>query len=421
MRMFKDIAGFITLAARLLWHFWPHLLLTGIVGLIARELLLQGAVRAGFYAPLAGMIVLSLVVLVKLLVVVVMLNCLRPALPALAKLRGSAASVATDGDGRRADRLFVLTAAVILPFFAYYAAWGFLGDTVREYSRLAFERLAFGERIEVFDLMRSRSLVAAILACWCIRWVSKRLNAKRNSPWLRFVIVAADASWIFISLFALNKWKDELIGFIGAGAGLDGIRESSAWWTITAYAASPSSFIPVEFRQPALSEQAQNLFFYALLPLVWLVMASIIYGYDLSSSKAAPKPPLLQSRVGGWLSDFALHYLGGYRSRYRPVLNCLKLVVSTSLVTLLAFILLYRMTNWAGAWIWYGATHLLGPYDIATWQRLGDVLEILFGSPTELDGGIILDAIRITLLAAVLEYALRSSDVRRPPEQAEAA
>jgi hypothetical protein len=150
-------------------------------------------------------------------------------------------------------------------------------------------------------------------------------------------------------------------------------------------------------------------------------MASIVYGYDLSSSKAAQKPALLQSRVGGWLSDFALHYLGGYRSRYRPVLNCLKLVVSTSLATLLAFILLYRMTNWAGAWIWYGATHLLGPYEIATWQRLGDVLEILVGSPTELDGGIILDAIRIALLAAVLEYALRSSTVRRPPGQAAAA
>lgn len=247
MRMLKDVAGLITLAAQLLWRFWPQLLLTGTVGLIARELLLQGAVRAGFYAPLAGMIVLSLVVLVKLLVVVVMLNCLRPALPALAKLRGSVKRVAAEGAGRRTDRLFVLTAAVILPFFAYYAAWGFLGDTIREYSRLAFERLAFGERIEVFNLMRSRSLVAAILVCWCIRWISKRLNAKRNSPWLRFVIVAADASWIFISLFALNKWKDELIGFIGAGGVLDGIRESSAWWAITAYAASPSSFIPSSF------------------------------------------------------------------------------------------------------------------------------------------------------------------------------
>jgi hypothetical protein len=64
---------------------------------------------------------------------------------------------------------------------------------------------------------------------------------------------------------------------------------------------------------------------------------------------------------------------------------------------------------------------LLGPYEIATWQRLGDVLEILVGSPTELDGGIILDAIRIALLAAVLEYALRSSTVRRPPGQAAAA
>ncbi len=48
MRMLKDVAGLITLAAQLLWRFWPQLLLTGTVGLIARELLLQGAVRAGF-------------------------------------------------------------------------------------------------------------------------------------------------------------------------------------------------------------------------------------------------------------------------------------------------------------------------------------------------------------------------------------
>jgi transposase InsO family protein len=34
-----------------------------------------------------------------------------------------------------------VTAAAILPFFAYYAAWGFLGDTVREYSRLALQRV----------------------------------------------------------------------------------------------------------------------------------------------------------------------------------------------------------------------------------------------------------------------------------------
>ena len=70
---------------------------------------------------------------------------------------------------RDADRMLTVTAAVILPFFAYYAAWGFLGDTVREYSRLALERVPLGQGLRIFDLLQSSGLIAAILACWAVR------------------------------------------------------------------------------------------------------------------------------------------------------------------------------------------------------------------------------------------------------------
>src|SRR5690606_433139 len=130
--------------------------------------------------------------------------------------------------------------------------------------------------------------IAAIFVCWLIRWIAKRANEKAHSPWLRLLIVAADASWIFIGLFALDKWKDDLIRWIGAGSLLDSFDVSAAWFSMSAYAAE--NFVPVEFRQPSFWIQAQNLFFYALLPMVWLVMAAIIYGYDLSAKKA-PVPP----------------------------------------------------------------------------------------------------------------------------------
>jgi hypothetical protein len=45
-----------------------------------------------------------------------------------------------------------------------YAAWGFLGDTVREYSRLVLDRVPFGEKLNIFDLFGSSGLVASILA-----------------------------------------------------------------------------------------------------------------------------------------------------------------------------------------------------------------------------------------------------------------
>ncbi|MEL4073027.1 hypothetical protein WKW50_23090 [Ochrobactrum sp. GPK 3] len=407
MTVFKDIDGLLSQTGRLLIRFWPQLLLTGAIGYIARDLLMGAAVATGLKFPLGGMVILSLVVLIKLLVFITMFAVLRPGLPALTALRENSAPVAnTQKDDKRSDHLLMVTAAAILPFFAYYAAWGFLGDTIREYSRQAFDRAAFGEKIQIFDLVRSRSLIAAICLCWIIRWVAKKSADRTQSPWLRLLIVAADASWIFIGLYALDKWKHDFIAWLGAGSFLEYLEAQATWFSIQAYAAVSSS-VPVEFRQPDFIEQAKNLFFYALLPLVWLVMASIIYGYDLSAKRASVPPlPSREATLRVWLKDFAAHYLGGYRSRYRPVWTCLRLVFGAGLGTLLSFIVFYKAISWAGAWIWYAITHGLGPYGIETWQRISDILVILIGSPSELDGGILLDAVRVALLAGVLEYSV---------------
>jgi hypothetical protein len=415
MGMLKDIGGLAALTARLLARFWPQLLLAATLGYIARVLLLEAAVGVGLKTPLGGMVTLSLVVLVKLLVVIAMFAILRPGLPVLAALRGVAPAAGSTKKERQLNRLLVIASAAILPFFAYYAAWGFLGDTVREYSRLALDRVALGERLQIFELLRSRSLIAAILACWFVRWLAKRANGRLQLPWLRFVIVAADASWIFIGLYALDRWKDDFISWLGAGAFLDAVEAGIAGFSMEAHAAAGGT--AVEFQEPGLVTQAQELFFYALLPLVWLVMTAIVYGYDVSAKPvAAPPPPARATTLRKWLADFAAHFLGGYRTRYRPVWACLRTVLGAGLGTLLAFVVLYRATSWLPAWAWYGATRHLGPHDLETWQRIGDVLAVLVGSPTELDGGILFGPVRIALLAAMLEYAVSRSGEAGVPQ-----
>lgn len=421
MAMLKDIGGLVALATRLFARFWPQLMLIAALGLIARAFLLEAAVSVGLKAPLGGMVVLSLVVLVKLLVVIGMFATLTPGLPALAALRGTApAAAAPVPKGPATNQLLLITAAAILPFFAYYAAWGFLADTVREYSRLALDRVAFGERVQIFELLRSRSLIAVIAVCWLVRWFAKRANSRAPSSWLRFVIVAADASWIFIGLYALDKWKDDLIAWIGAGAVLEGLEASLAGFVQEARAAAAASDVPVEFRKPDVFTVLQGLFFYALLPLIWLVLTAIIYGYDLSAKPAALPSPSRATTLRKWFHDFLAHFLGGYRSRYRPVWTCLGRLLGAGLGALLAFIVLYRAMGWLTAWAWYGTTHFLGPYAFETWQRIGNILSVLVGSPVELDGGILFDPIRIVLLAAMLEFAVsRSADPAEPiPEVA---
>lgn len=411
--MMADIVRPLALAGNLLGRFWPQLLLIGALGYIARDLLLNAAVAVGLQNALGGMVVLSLVVLTKLMVVVLMFGALRPGMPALASLRQEA-TVAGGGDRpATGDHMLAVTAAAILPFFAYYAAWGFLGDTVREYSRLALQRVPFGERLNIFNFVQSQGMVASIAACWAIRWFAKRMNARARSPYWRLLIVAADATWIFIGLYALGVWKNDLITWIGAGAILQSLNEHLPALSMAAHAAD--GFTPVEFRAAPLFEQLQRLFFYALLPLVWLVMAAIINGYELSAATAPL--PVGTSRADTWrkwFKDFVKHFVGGYRSRYQPILTCLRLTLSTGLATLLAFVIAYRVLGWIGAWLWYAATRTIGVDDLATWQVIANVLTVFIGSPSDLDGGILLDAARIALLAAVLEHAVASQRTPRP-------
>ena len=411
--MMADIVRPLALAGSFLGRFWPQLLLIGALGYIARDLLLNAAVAVGLQNSLGGMVVLSLVVLTKLMVVVLMFGALRPGMPALASLRQEA-TVAGGGDRpATGDHMLAVTAAAILPFFAYYAAWGFLGDTVREYSRLALQRVPFGERLNIFSFAQSQGMVASIAACWAIRWFAKRMNARARSPYWRLLIVAADATWIFIGLYALGVWKNDLITWIGAGAILQSLNEHLPVLTMAAHAAD--GFTPVEFRAAPLFEQLQRLFFYALLPLVWLVMAAIINGYELSAATAPL--PVGTSRADTWrkwFKDFVKHFVGGYRSRYQPILTCLRLTLSTGLATLLTFVIAYRALGWIGAWLWYAATRTIGVDDLATWQVIANVLTVFIGSPSDLDGGILLDAARIALLAAVLEHAVASQRTPRP-------
>ncbi|WP_429126587.1 hypothetical protein [Ensifer sp. 4252] len=407
MTSIADALGPIGLMGRLLARFWPQLLLIGAAGYIARDLLLRAAVEVGLRHPLGGMVVLSLVVLAKLIIVVLLFLALRPGLPALESLRqpkGGPVSSGTSGGNDR--RLLAVTAAAILPFFAYYAAWGFLGDTVREYSRLALSKVAFGEKADFFDILSSSGLLLSVAICWLVRWAAKRMSKKSPAPMWRLLIVAADASWIFIGLYGLAIWKDQFITWLGAGTLLSALDWGNSLQLIgVAYAVE--NFVPVEFRRPDWPIQVQSLFFYTLLPLVWLVMAAIINGYELSTAGPRAKPARTSARSWRkWLTDFLEHFVSDYRSRYGPVWTCLKLTLGSGLATLLTFIVAYRLIGWLGAWLWFATTRLLGVEEFATWEFVFSILVVFIGSPSDLDGGILLDAMRISLLAAMLEQAL---------------
>lgn len=395
-----------------LWRFgWPMLLCMAAVGALATDLLMPLAVKAGFANALAGFAVLSAIVLAKLVTVVAMFLSLRPAMPGVAALfPAKPRAGASETAAKDPDWLGVVAIAII-PFFAYYAAWGFLGDTVRDYSLLALEMADLGQKLSLFDVPATLWLGCAVALAFGVRRLAKAMQTRSSRPAWQFVIVLCDANWIFVGLYALAGWKNAIWAWIGAGGPLPYlIRARDLLFGLIgkAQAATP---VAVDLAPPSLQSSAQGLFLYALLPLVWLLMAAVIYGFDmkdaaaLTSHQRAAAALSRYGRLPRFLREFVEHFIAGYRSRYLPVVNSVRLAFGAGLAVLIGFVVLYRVIGWAAAWGWIGLAHLIGPQELPAWQALASVIAFFLGGPSDIRGGILVEALRICLIAAVVEQA----------------
>ncbi|TPK21922.1 hypothetical protein FJ872_07480 [Mesorhizobium sp. B2-5-9] len=440
--MVADIIRPISLSFSLLRRFWPQLVALVLAGVLAGDLLLQLAARVALANHFAGLAMLTLVALAQLVVTVAMFHVLRPGLPnVLAAQRGADKAAASEsevagkearGTDRRGSRLVRMITIALLPFFAYYAAWGFLGDIVRQYSRASLEQADFGQSGNVLDVLDSRWLLISVAVSWLIRRLAKFMQTKTTATsFWQIVVVICETNWIFVGLYVISRWKDSALQWLMSRnlwsvlqASIDGLASpvtaTSAAPVVTATSAAPvvtatsaAPVVPVEITSIAPSTVAVNLFFYMLLPLIWLVMAALIYGYDVRDDAALMRVDSRVERFGRryaglpkFLRDFVEHFIAGYRSRYLPIANGVRLTVSSSLVLLCTLIVGYRLLDWGAAWLWLGATRLIGPHELDVWQIFSHGLTLLFGSPfQDSSTGILIEPIRICFLAAVLETA----------------
>lgn len=394
-------------ALRLYARHWAALILIAAIGSIATDLLMYAAIDLGLRNALLGMITLSLVVLAKLVVIVLTLQAIKPDLPNISRLSGCWDNEAT-AQSKPASS-FSLVAITLLPFFAYYAAWGFLSDTVREYSRGALDKVPFGEKANFLELMQTKWLIGSIVLCWLLRLGVKRINAARPAPIWPYVIVACDATWIFIGLYGISVWQGEFMRWLTSGAAFQSSNDAAPNLFAIGPAHAAEGFVPKEMQPPGLFAILQSLFFYALLPLVWFVMVAIIFGYDMTRT-----PP--KAKGGGhpqwrnWLGDFVKHFIGGLINRYRPVLRSISLALGAGIPALCALVVGYRLIDYAGAWVWMGFVALAGERPLLEWEFLAVPVNLLFGSLSDQNGGILLNPLRLCLLAAAFDQTVGAAD-----------
>ncbi|MBY8972749.1 hypothetical protein J1G33_20360 [Pseudomonas sp. P867] len=404
---------------RLWFRYLPQLLALSLAGAFLEEVLVQVAVWLGYHNRLAGLLSLTLVVLVKLVIIVVMFETLRPALPAIVGVSQAATPEPHEQEhdlGTSGWRqLPVIVSQALVPFFAYYAAWGFLGDTIRAYAREGLWQYDPSDPVYgglLFDVSGGWWLVASVALLWLIRRGAKRQKARSAHPAWSVLIVLCEAGWTFVGLYVITEWRGGVFRWLASLRIADIAKE--LWQGIShpirmAQAAIPG---PVEQTSAGVADILVGIFFSALLPMVWLALAALIYRYDVHRSELKVPGAWagkvdgtigLWGKLPGWFRDFIGHFWAGTVSRYRAVANSVHLAGATGLGTLVALIVLYRGLDWATAWAWMGITRLIGPHPQVEWQAIADQISIILGTPSDPGDGILPQTLKICLLAATLE------------------
>ncbi|WP_420137280.1 hypothetical protein [Sphingomonas sp.] len=405
-----------------LWvRFLPQLLALGLGGLLLNELMIQFAVWLGYHNRLAGLLSLTVVVLIKLIIIVAMFEVLRPALPAIGQASQSDPGPAIGTKATPGWRTFPgIVSRALVPFFAYYAAWGFLGDTIREYAREGlgqfnpFDPTYSGS---LFDVSGGWWLIGSVAILWAIRRGAKALKKNSDHPALSMLIVLCEAGWTFIGLYVITQWKGGIFKWFAdrrVGDIFQGLWQAITHPVGTAQAALPG---PVEAASADPVDILVKIFFSALLPVVWLALAALIYRYDVHDAKVEVTGTWSR-RVEGtvnrwqslpsWLRDFVGHFWAGTAKRYRAAANSVYLAAAAGIVPLVVMIVLYRALDWLAAWAWVGATKLVGPHSLDIWQGVANQIAIVLGPPSFPGDGIIPQTLKICLLAATLEWSFRA-------------
>ncbi|WP_240640482.1 hypothetical protein [Microbacterium sp. 10M-3C3] len=391
------------LSGRLLVAHWPALVAWFLAGTLGRYIGIQLAGFVGGYSALGGLLLLPLAILAKCVSVVAMFLVLRDGMVRLRVI----APPPDDAAARRAAFRDALLSA-ILPFFAVYAALGFLREDVAAYLSRAlavqtgrqWDALAAGVTVDtsgaVDDLRLEPWTVAIVVLAFAGRWAWKRWQARlpRGSA-----VGAAylEALWVFLVAYGVG----ELLGAVTAWVQS---RQAIAWLTgLRAWLGDV--FAPLGWAWDAVGWVIREAGAVVLVPLAWLTIAGVIYGQavtpegvrirgalvERARTRFGRVPERLRRRLGDLGSDVG--------ARFRPIWRAIVLMWRGGPLLIAGYLFAYAVLILGERWLGFGVTRLVGPHDLQTfWQA--------FAVPILLVVPLVVETLRTVLVAGAYDATI---------------
>ena len=316
---------------RVLGGHWPALMAWYLAGEVVHRLVLQLAGTVGGHTTLGGLLILPIAVAARMVSYVAMYLTVRPSLPHAA---------ASDPIDRRDFAHAVLVS--ILPFFAFYEAWGMLDADRDAFFRIAsdvaFEQTGYGQEAlgDRGGMIGVGALpVAVLVIALALRIVLARFD-DRLSMSLRALAAYAEVLWTFMLFTLVGQWWAGVREWLAHRAGADWLRDIGDWFAV--------HIPPVAGIWVGGSWAIGIVIAVLIVPAGWLAIVGVIYGTTFD----------VQSRLSGW-SDRALR--GTARSLARTLVVRLEGLWAAAAVI------------WRGGPALFGATALV----YALWMLLDRV------------------------------------------------
>lgn len=258
---------------RILARHWPALIAWYLGGEAVHQLLVQLAGFVGGHTTLGGLLLLPLAVAAKLVAYVAMYLTVRPSLPHVAR-------PAAEGF-REFGRVILVS---ILPFFAFYSAWGMLEVDLIEFFNIATSIALWDAGFDA-DQVGDRGGVVSVgvlpIAVLVIALVARLVLSKygdRLPSWMLGLAAYAEVLWTFMLFTLVGQWLAGARDWFGGTVGMSWLQSVGDWFAVNI--------------EPVAALWEGLLWFIGLVgvilvvPAAWLAVAGIIYGTTFDAAPA---------------------------------------------------------------------------------------------------------------------------------------
>lgn len=324
------------------------------------RLLVELAGFVGGHTSLGGLLLLPLAVGARLFAYVAMYLTVRPSLPH---------SRREDAGGVR--EFASATLAAILPFFAFYTAWGLLDADLIDFFRIAvavglestgLDASQLGDRggLIAVGVLPVTVLVVALIA----RLLFTRFAA-RLPRWTVVLAVYTEVLWTFMLFVLVARWWNGVLGWFSERAAVGWLQGFGDWFAV--------NLAPVA----AVWEGATWLFGVVvaalLVPAAWLTVAGVIFGTAFDST---PSFPRWAGGGGGAMRGAMMSVARTLVMRLEGLWAAVTVIWRGGPLLFGAFVLAYACWSLAEQVATRGALELIGGHDLRFWAGVFPLVSV---------------------------------------------